>query len=76
MGNNTSKKTQEIIEYYNKLNKFTCSICFEENIDKIALIYCKHEICKRCYHFIEKKICPLCRNKMVLLSDKKKYTIP
>jgi hypothetical protein len=83
MGNKTSKKVkndifveeknvikqQELIDYYNNLKNFTCCVCFEENIDKMEYIYCKHEICKRCYYFINIKNnnCPQCRNEMELL---------
>lgn len=54
-----------------------CYICFEENINLVT-IKCTHSLCIKCYNkLLEQNYlnCPICRQKMVIITVHKLYVI-
>lgn len=49
-----------------------CGVCLEDEILQKNIIFfrCSHNICKECYVKLLKRICPFCRKKIKILSDK------
>jgi hypothetical protein len=55
--NNIIKDNNDHQEYIDN----ECNICFNENIENILLLECKHIICYNCFNSLKNKICPYCR---------------
>jgi hypothetical protein len=49
-----------------------CGVCLEDKILQKDIIFfrCSHNICKECYVKLMKRLCPFCRKKIKIFSDK------
>ena len=49
-----------------------CGVCLEDEILKKDVVFfkCSHNICKGCYDQLLKRVCPFCRRKIRISSDK------
>ena len=55
-----------------------CGVCLEEEILKKDLVFfkCSHNICKECYEKLLKRLCPFCRRKIRISSEKQPQEQP
>lgn len=44
--------------------KIECCVCLEDK--KCLNLKCKHPLCKNCYQQLIRKICPLCRQNLII----------
>jgi len=49
-----------------------CGVCLEDEVLKKDVVFfrCSHNICKKCYDMLQKRICPFCRRKIRISSEK------
>jgi len=64
----TSKEIDTLVEQKGE-NLGDCCICFDKNDTKSVTLKCKHTFHDECLIFLNKDSCPLCRAKLIGLSD-------
>ena len=49
-----------------------CGVCLEDEVLKKDVVFfrCSHNICKKCYDMLQKRVCPFCRRKIRISSEK------
>ena len=55
-----------------------CGVCLEDEIVKKDVVFfkCSHNICKECYGQLLKRLCPFCRRKIRISSEKQPQERP
>lgn len=61
-----------------KIQKYECVICMQEQDTNICLLECKHAFCTKCFaiHFRYNNCCPLCRKEVCSMPKPEKETMP
>lgn len=61
-----------------KIQKYECVICMQEQDTNICLLECKHAFCTKCFaiHFRYNNCCPLCRKEVCSMPKPEKERMP
>ena len=61
-----------------KIDKYECVICMQEQENNICILDCKHSFCAKCFavYFRYNNVCPMCRNQVCISPKPEKEAMP